>query len=189
VVPAIVAHVLGGAHDEADRLSGGSARPSKRIETAVGVAQGAVGAGVDVFAQDARGPDLPRLVAAQIDARLPSQRADEYAILSCRRHDRDKCLLDLAADFETNQILVPGTADCAARDARAVKTQQHALGVELRISDRQSWHASELKGESHHDAYRFRQLLALMNRLFRRSFDFSSDALVQLRKDQGRVFA
>jgi uncharacterized protein (TIGR04562 family) len=97
--------------------------------------------------------------------------------------------LPIHRDCKTNQILVPGTADYAARDARAVRTQQHTLGVELRISDRQSWHASELKGESHHDAYRFRQLLALMNRLFRPSFDFPSEALAQLRKDQGRVFA
>jgi hypothetical protein len=70
-----------------------------------------------------------------------------------------------------------------------VKTQQHTLGVELRISDPQSWHASELKGESHHDAYRLRQLLALMNRLFRPSFDFPREADAQLRRDQGRVFA
>jgi uncharacterized protein (TIGR04562 family) len=107
-------------------------------------------------------------------------------------HRKFQCKLNYSLpihrDAATNQILVPGTADYAARDARAVKTQQHTLGVELRISDHQSWLASELKGESHHDAYRFRQLLALMNRLFRPTFDFPSEAVAQLRKDQGRVF-
>jgi hypothetical protein len=46
-----------------------------------------------------------------------------------------------------------------------------------------------LKGESHHDAYRFRQLLALMNRLFRPLFAFSREAVPQLRRDQRRIFA
>ncbi len=96
--------------------------------------------------------------------------------------------LPIHRDVASNQILVPGTAGYAIRGALGIKTQQHTLGVELRISDRQSWHASEVKGESHHDAYRFRQLLALMNRLFRPLFDFPREAFPQLRKDQNRVF-
>jgi uncharacterized protein (TIGR04562 family) len=112
---------------------------------------------------------------------------------SAHGHRKFQCKINYSLpihrDAATNQILVPGTAEYATRDARQVKTQQHTLGVELRISDRQSWYASELKGESHHDAYRFRQLLALMNRLFRPSFDFPREADAQLRRDQGRIFA
>jgi uncharacterized protein (TIGR04552 family) len=112
---------------------------------------------------------------------------------SAHGHRKFQCKINYSLpvhrDAATNQILVPGTRDHAARDARRIKTQQHTLGVELRISDQQSWHASELKGESHHDAYRLRQLLALMTRLFRPSFSFPSEALPQLRKDQQRIFA
>ena len=97
--------------------------------------------------------------------------------------------LPVQRDAATNQILVPGTAAFAARNSRRIKIQQHTLGVELRISDRQSWQASEHRGEAHHDAYRFRQLLALMNRLFRPSFHFPPEAMEQLRKDQGRIFS
>jgi hypothetical protein len=84
--------------------------------------------------------------------------------------------------------LIPGTSAYDARDTIATKTQQYTLGVELRISDRQSWTTSELTGESHHDAYKFRQLLALMNRLFRPQFDFPREASSQLRRDQKRLF-
>jgi uncharacterized protein (TIGR04562 family) len=123
--------------------------------------------------------------ALSINARQNADTADGHRKFQCKINYS----LPIHRDAKTNQILVPGTADYAHRDICAVKTQQHTLGVELRISDRQSWHASELKGESHHDAYRFRQLLALMNRLFRPSFDFPSEALPQLRKDQGRIFS
>jgi hypothetical protein len=106
--------------------------------------------------------------ALSVNARQNADSAHGHRKFQCKINYS----LPIHRDRATNQILVPGTPDYAARDARQVKTQQHTLGVELRISDRQSWHASELKGESHHDAYRFRQLLALMNRLFRPSFDF-----------------
>jgi len=69
------------------------------------------------------------------------------------------------------------------------ETQQHTLGIEIRIADQRSWHASECKGETHHDAYKFRQLIALMNRLFRPLFQFPRQALPQLRKDQGTLFS
>ena len=122
--------------------------------------------------------------ALSVNARQNADSAHGHRKFQCKINYS----LPIHRDRATNQILVPGTPDYAARDARQVKSQQHTLGVELRISDRQSWHASELKGESHHDAYRFRQLLALMNRLFRPSFDFPRAADAQLRRDQGRVF-
>jgi uncharacterized protein (TIGR04562 family) len=122
--------------------------------------------------------------ALSVNARQNADSAHGHRKFQCKINYS----LPIHRDRATNQILVPGTPDYAARDARQVKSQQHSLGVELRISDRQSWHASELNGESHHDAYRFRQLLALMNRLFRPSFDFPRQADAQLRRDQGRVF-
>jgi uncharacterized protein (TIGR04562 family) len=96
--------------------------------------------------------------------------------------------LPIHREAATNRILIPGTTAYANRDGVVTKTQQSTLGVELRISDQQSWHASELTGESHHDAYKLRQLLALMNRLFRPQFQFPREAFVQLRKDQNRLF-
>ena len=123
--------------------------------------------------------------ALSVNARQNADSAHGHRKFQCKINYS----LPMHRDAATGQILVPGMPDYASRDARQVRTQQHTLGVELRISDRQSWHASELKGESHHDAYRLRQLLALMNRLFRPSFDFPSEAMAQLRKDQGRVFA
>jgi uncharacterized protein (TIGR04562 family) len=97
--------------------------------------------------------------------------------------------LPIHRDAQSNRILIPGTATYAERDTLPIRTQQYTLGVELRISDRQSWRASELTGESHHDAYKFRQLVALMNRLFRSQFDFPRAAFAQLRKDQKRLFS
>jgi uncharacterized protein (TIGR04562 family) len=123
--------------------------------------------------------------ALSVNARQNADSAHGHRKFQCKINYS----LPIHRDGATNQILVPGTRDYAARDTHQVKTQQHTLGVELRISDPQSWHASELKGESHHDAYRLRQLLALMNRLFRPSFDFPREADAQLRRDQGRVFA
>ncbi|MBN1606472.1 MAG: hypothetical protein JW940_07550 [Polyangiaceae bacterium] len=76
----------------------------------------------------------------------------------------------------------------ANRDKKWATVQQHSLGVELRISDRDNWNVFEMRGESHHDAYRFRQLVAPMNRVFRPTFHFPSDATVQLRRDQAALF-
>jgi uncharacterized protein (TIGR04562 family) len=112
---------------------------------------------------------------------------------SAQGHRKFQCKINFSLpvhrDARSNRILVPGTTAYAARDALPIRTEQHTLPVELRISDQRSWYASELKGESHHDAYRCRQLLALMNRLFRPVFDLPRDAVPQLRKDQNRVFA
>ena len=89
---------------------------------------------------------------------------------------------------DTNEIMIPGTPVYTMRDRVRKKTQQHTLGVELRISDEQSWSASEQKGESHHDAYKFRQLVSVMNRVFSGTFQVSKESLAQLRKDQEALF-
>jgi uncharacterized protein (TIGR04562 family) len=96
--------------------------------------------------------------------------------------------LPIHRTVETNQIIVPGTPLYSRRDRIAKKTQQHTLGIELRISDEQSWRSSEKKGDSHHDAYKFRQLVSVMNRIFTNSFHFPREAFAQLRKDQVVLF-
>jgi uncharacterized protein (TIGR04562 family) len=89
---------------------------------------------------------------------------------------------------DTNEIMIPGTLLYTMRDRVPKKTQQHTLGVELRISDEQSWSASERKGDSHHEAYKFRQLISVMNRVFSHRFWISEEGLAQLRRDQGALF-
>ncbi len=89
---------------------------------------------------------------------------------------------------DTNEIMIPGTPFYAMRDRVRKETHQHTLGVELRISDEQSWHASEQKGDSHHDAYKFRQLISVMNRVFSNRFHVSEASLAQLKIDQGALF-
>ena len=88
----------------------------------------------------------------------------------------------------TNGIMIPGTPMYAKRDRISKKTQQHTLGVELRISDEQSWSTSEQKGDSHHDAYKFRQLVSVMNRVFKDMFSVPAESFAQLRKDQATLF-
>jgi uncharacterized protein (TIGR04562 family) len=90
---------------------------------------------------------------------------------------------------DTNEIMIPGTPVYAMRDRIHKKTQQHTLGVELRISDEQSWRASEQKGDSHHDAYKFRQLVSVMNRVFAGTFRMPKESLDRLRKDQETLFS
>ncbi len=96
--------------------------------------------------------------------------------------------LPIHRSAETNELLVPGTAAYEDRDRIEKRTQQHTLGVELRISDEQSWSMSEWKGDSHHDAYKFRQLVSVMNRIFRGVFHLPEDRMPQLRKDQALLF-
>jgi hypothetical protein len=60
--------------------------------------------------------------------------------------------------------------------------------VELRISDVESWRASEKTGDSHHDAYKFRQLVSVMNRVFKSSFHLPEENFSQLRRDQRALF-
>ena len=89
----------------------------------------------------------------------------------------------------TNEILIPGTTLYERRDELSQKTEQHTLGVELRISDVESWRASEHTGESHHDAYKFRQLVSVMNRVFKTMFHFPAERFGQLRRDQEALFS
>jgi uncharacterized protein (TIGR04552 family) len=88
----------------------------------------------------------------------------------------------------TNEILIPGTSFYAQRDRIGKRTEQHTLGVELRISDVESWRASEKTGDSHHDAYKFRQLVSVMNRVFKSSFHLPEENFSQLRRDQRALF-
>ena len=97
--------------------------------------------------------------------------------------------LPIHQSVDTGQIMIPGTPIYEMRDRIPKKTRQHTLGVELRISDEQSWRASEQRGDSHHDAYKFRQLVAVMNRVFKERFRLPSEALETLRKDQASLFA
>ncbi len=90
---------------------------------------------------------------------------------------------------DTNEIMIPGTPLYMMRDRVRKKTQQHTLGVELRISDEESWQASEQKGDSHHDAYKFRQLISVMNRVFSGRFHMPEGRIAQLGKDQGVLFS
>ncbi len=88
----------------------------------------------------------------------------------------------------TNEILIPGMPLYALRDKIGKQTEQHTLGVELRISDVESWRASEQTGDSHHDAYKFRQLVSVMNRVFKNRFHLPEESFSQLRKDQRVLF-
>jgi uncharacterized protein (TIGR04552 family) len=88
----------------------------------------------------------------------------------------------------TNEILIPGTPLYAQRDRIGKRTEQHTLGVELRISDVESWRASEQTGDSHHDAYKFRQLASVMNRVFKNLFHLPEESFSQLRRDQRALF-
>jgi len=108
-------------------------------------------------------------------------------------HKKFQCKINFSLPIhraaETNTILVPGTPLYAKRDRIRKKTQQHTLGVELRISDEQSWRMSEQKGDSHHDAYKFRQMVSVMNRVFKNSFHLPEEDFPMLRKDQARLFS
>jgi hypothetical protein len=88
----------------------------------------------------------------------------------------------------TNKIMIPGTAAYAKRNQISKKTEQHTLALELRISDEESWRMSEQKGDSHHEAYKFRQLAAMMSRIFKNSFQLPEESFAQLREDQKKVF-
>jgi len=108
-------------------------------------------------------------------------------------HRKFQCKINFSVpihrDAASDRILIPGTAAHATRATRRLHTEQHTLAVELRITDLASWRASEWSGQSHHDAYRCRQLLALTNRIFAPQFHFPTEALPQLRADQDRLFA
>jgi uncharacterized protein (TIGR04562 family) len=140
--------------------------------------------------------DLPeeRQVAASATAfyEALSKNADGNAHTS-RGHRKFQCKIGFSVPIHrltaTNEILIPGTSVYARRDNLSKRTEQHTLGVELRISDVKSWRESEQTGESHHDAYKFRQLISVMNRLFKNMFRFPKDKVAQLRKDQAALFS
>jgi len=108
-------------------------------------------------------------------------------------HKKFQCKINFSLPVHrtagTNKIIVPGTDEYSQRNRISKKTQQHTLGVELRISDEQSWRVSEQEGDSHHDAYKFRQLVSVMKRVFKGVFHFPEESFAQLREDQLNLFA
>ncbi|MBI5665502.1 MAG: hypothetical protein HZC49_10540 [Nitrospirae bacterium] len=111
---------------------------------------------------------------------------------SSQGHKKFQCKINFCVPIhrkaETNEILVPGTDAYARRHKTAKKTEQHTLALELRISDQESWNVSEHHGDSHHHAYKFRQLVAVMNRVFKGTFNLPEDSFGQLREDQKKLF-
>ena len=97
--------------------------------------------------------------------------------------------LPIHRQSRTHKIMIPGTDVYARRNEINKKTQEHTLGVELRISDEESWRTSEQKGDSHHSAYKFRQLVAVMNRVFKNVYAMPKDSIAQLKKDQAVLFS
>jgi uncharacterized protein (TIGR04562 family) len=116
----------------------------------------------------------------------------EQNVHSGRGHRKFQCKIAFSLPIhraaETNEILIPGTPLYEGRDTIDKRTEQHTLGVELRISDVESWRTSEHTGDSHHDAYKFRQLVFVMNRVFKNVFHFPDEGFPQLRKDQAALF-
>jgi len=108
-------------------------------------------------------------------------------------HRKFQCKINFCVPLHrkagTNEIMIPGTPAFAKRHSLDKKTEQHTLSLELRISDEQSWSMSEQRGDSHHDAYKFRQLVSVMNRVFKNRFHLREAGLSQLRKDQGKLFS
>jgi uncharacterized protein (TIGR04562 family) len=147
------------------------------------------------LAQSGRRNALPDeeqvLTHARIFYNALSKNADRN-VYSSREHRKFQCKITFPLPVhrvnETNEILIPGTPLHHNRDKVDIKTEQHTLAVELRISDVESWRSSERKGEAHHDAYRFRQLVYIMNRVFKNIFRFPEGAFAQLRLDQAALF-
>lgn len=107
-------------------------------------------------------------------------------------HKKFQCKINFCVPIHrkggTNEIMIPGTDLFAKRHGMDKKTEQHTLALELRISDEESWRRSEQRGDSHHDAYKFRQLTSVMNRVFKNSFYLPEESFAQLRKDQKKLF-
>lgn len=107
-------------------------------------------------------------------------------------HKKFQCKINFCVPIHrkagTNEIMVPGTAAFARRYQTDKTTEQHTLALELRISDEESWLTSEHHGDSHHDAYKFRQLVAVMNRVFKSAFYIPKEGFGQLREDQKKLF-
>ena len=131
------------------------------------------------------------LAHAQTFYEALSQNASKNAYTSLG-HRKFQCKLSFSLpihrEASTHKIIIPGTHTYARRSEIDKSTQQQTLGVELRISDEKSWKTSEQKGDAHHDAYKFRQLVAVMNRVFKNVFRMPEERFAQLREDQSRLF-
>lgn len=99
-------------------------------------------------------------------------------------HRKFQCKINFSVPVQYD----PNTGRVLLSPTPGAVTRQHTLPVELRISDLASWEASELRGEAHHEAYKCRQLLVLMNRLFSPLFAFPLEREEALRKDQDALF-
>ena len=117
----------------------------------------------------------------------------EKNVHTSKGHRKFQCKIGFSVPIHravnTNEIMIPGTPLYDGRNGASKKSEQHTLGVELRISDVESWRDSEQTGESHHDAYKFRQLVAVMNRVFKNVFSFPAEGFAQLRRDQAELFS
>lgn len=114
---------------------------------------------------------------------------------SSHLHRKFQCKINYSVPVQhyvsSYRVIIPGSPDYKRIGSHGEKfyfTRQHTLPVELRISDIQSWQQSELSGEAHHEAYKCRQLIVLLNRLFSPMFSFSKEAFAGLRIDQNRWF-
>jgi len=107
-------------------------------------------------------------------------------------HNKFQCKLNISIPIhrraDTNRIMIPGTSEYMNRNIIDKNTEQHTLALELRISDAESWRVSEQKGDSHHDAYKFRQLVTVMNRLFKGRFNLPKESFDSLREDQKMLY-
>ena len=109
---------------------------------------------------------------------------------SSEQHRKFQCKLNFSVPVRqeriTGHILVPGERIEPVEDAL---TRQHTLPVELRISDVHSWEMSELRGEAHHSAYKFRQLICLADRLFSPAFFVPRNRVSAAAKGSGRALS
>ncbi|MGE5808084.1 MAG: hypothetical protein ACM32I_03060 [Nitrospirota bacterium] len=147
------------------------------------------------LARSAGGAELPEEGSLLVHARKFYEALGmnaEKNVYSSRGHKKFQCKIAFSLPIhrtaDTNEIMIPGTPLYVKRDRTGKKTEQHTLGVELRISDVESWRASEQTGDSHHDAYKFRQFVSVMNRVFKNVFTMPEGSFPQLRKDQAVLF-
>jgi uncharacterized protein (TIGR04562 family) len=107
-------------------------------------------------------------------------------------HKKLQCKINFSVpvhrSVSTNEILIPGTPEYEGRNRTEKITEQQTLALELRISDEQSWRESEYKEDSHHNAYKLRQLISVMNRIFKDRFHYPESGIARLREDQRKLF-
>ncbi|MCD1653783.1 hypothetical protein K7J14_03600 [Treponema zuelzerae] len=117
------------------------------------------------------------------DRGLNPHSSDSHRKIQCKLHFS----VPVVHAAESGHVLVSGD-DFPPAAGTAVYTSQHTLPVELRLSDLESWEKSELRGESHHEAYKCRQYLQILQRLFSPLAGFPSDQMKGLREDQSRLY-